>query len=240
MQKNLLLGALVLFGACSQEMPLKEKGELLSYVDPYIGSGFHGHVFVGSNMPFGSVQLGPNNYDKGWDWCSGYHYSDSLVVGFSHTHLSGTGCMDLGDIQIMPYTGEINVNRGSWDNFEGSFASKYRHEKEYVDPSLYKVELENGVNVALTTTPHVGIHKYVFPKNGQTPRILVNVTDGMGDRAVNTFIEKVDEYTLKGCRESSGWSPRHKTFFVLKSNTPISELNLFDKIRLLIKNQLQD
>ncbi|MDO5570011.1 MAG: GH92 family glycosyl hydrolase [Bacteroidales bacterium] len=238
MQKILLFGVLVFFGACSQEPPMKDKGELLSYVDPYIGSGFHGHVFVGTNMPFGNVQLGPNNYDKGWDWCSGYHYSDSLVVGFSHTHLSGTGCMDLGDIQIMPYMGDINIKRGNWDDFEGSFASKYYHEKEYVDPSLYKVELENGVKVSLTTTPHVGIHKYEFPNNNQTPRILVNVTDGMGDRATNTFIEKVDEFTLKGFRESRGWSPRHKTFFVLKSDAPIKELNLFDKDKPVDKDSI--
>ena len=84
MYKNLILCSCIIFGACSHEVPELNKTQLLSYVDPYIGSDFHGHVFVGTNMPFGQVQLGPNNYDKGWDWCSGYHYSDSLVVGFSH------------------------------------------------------------------------------------------------------------------------------------------------------------
>ena len=81
-----------------------KQDRLTAYVDPYIGSGEHGHVFVGANVPFGAVQVGPQNIFKGWDWCSGYHYSDSIIIGFSHTHLSGTGCSDLGDILLMPYT----------------------------------------------------------------------------------------------------------------------------------------
>src|SRR5687768_5787426 len=84
------------------------ESDLTKYVDPYIGSSFHGHVFVGANVPFGAVQLGPVNRSEGWDWCSGYHYSDSTIIGFSHTHLSGTGIGDLGDILMMPFTGEIS------------------------------------------------------------------------------------------------------------------------------------
>ncbi len=85
---------------------------LTSHVDPMIGTGGHGHVFLGANVPFGAVQLGPQNIFKGWDWCSGYHYSDSLLIGFSHTHLSGTGASDLGDVLIMPYTGPIRTDKG--------------------------------------------------------------------------------------------------------------------------------
>ena len=94
---------------------------LLQYVDPYIGSGFHGHVFVGTSVPYGMVQLGPNNIHKGWDWCSGYHYSDSILIGFSHTHLSGTGCTDLGDILIMPLN-EIRTPRGNQDDIRDGYA----------------------------------------------------------------------------------------------------------------------
>src|SRR5258705_11581663 len=83
------------------------------YVDPYIGTGFHGHVFMGANTPFGAVQLGPVNLSEGWDWCSGYHYSDSTIIGFSHTHLSGTGIGDLGDILLMPATGDVIISKGS-------------------------------------------------------------------------------------------------------------------------------
>src|SRR5215218_10494905 len=85
---------------------------LTRYVDPYIGTGFHGHVFLGANVPFGAVQLGPVNISKGWDWCSGYHYSDSTIIGFAHTHLSGTGIGDLGDILVMPAVGPVTLARG--------------------------------------------------------------------------------------------------------------------------------
>src|SRR5258705_9936828 len=86
--------------------------KLTSFVDPYIGSGGHGHVFVGASVPFGAVQLGPDNFYKGWDWCSGYNYQDSVIRGFAHTHLSGTGIGDLSDILVMPYTGVIKTDKG--------------------------------------------------------------------------------------------------------------------------------
>ena len=86
--------------------------DFTSHVDPWIGSGGHGHVFVGANLPFGAVQVGPNNFHQGWDWCSGYHYSDSILAGFSHLHLSGTGISDLGDILLMPYTGPLVTGPG--------------------------------------------------------------------------------------------------------------------------------
>src|ERR1051325_4163829 len=92
---------------------VKEPSDLTHYVDPYIGTGFHGHVFVGANVPFGAVQLGPTNLSKGWDWCSGYHISDSTIIGFQHTHLSGTGIGDLGDILLMPTTGAVHSMKGS-------------------------------------------------------------------------------------------------------------------------------
>lgn len=94
---------------CATPEKTENKTDFTAYVDPYIGSGEHGHVFVGANVPFGAVQVGPQNIFKGWDWCSGYHYSDSIIIGFSHTHLSGTGCSDLGDILLMPYTGEVRT-----------------------------------------------------------------------------------------------------------------------------------
>ena len=103
-------------------------GDYVSKVDPYIGSGGHGHVFVGANVPNGMIQVGPQNIHKGWDWCSGYHYSDSIVIGFTHTHLSGTGCADLGDILLMPYTGDVRTSRGSQEDISGSCSSYYSHD----------------------------------------------------------------------------------------------------------------
>src|SRR4051812_46061154 len=101
--------------------------EVTSFVDPYIGSGGHGHVFVGASVPFGAVQVGPNNIYKGWDWCSGYHYSDSIIIGFSQTHLGGTGIGDLGDVLIMPYIGVIRTDKGSQENPSAGYAARYTH-----------------------------------------------------------------------------------------------------------------
>ena len=103
------LAGAVFFSCKEQKAPVEE---LYSRVDPYIGAGGHGHVFVGASVPFGAVQAGPNNIHKGWDWCSGYHYSDSIIIGFSQTHLNGTGCSDMGDIQLMPYPGDVKIDRG--------------------------------------------------------------------------------------------------------------------------------
>jgi putative alpha-1,2-mannosidase len=106
----------------------------VEYVDPYIGSGGHGHVFVGASVPFGAVQVGPTNIVKGWDWCSGYHYSDSVVIGFPQTHLSGTGIGDLGDVLIMPYTGKLRTNHGSQEDPTSGYGSHYSHANEKAFP----------------------------------------------------------------------------------------------------------
>ena len=113
---------------------------LTSYVDPYIGAGGHGHVFVGASVPFGAVQVGPDNINKGWDWCSGYHYSDSLIIGFAQTHLSGTGIGDLGDVLIMPYTGNIKTNKGSQQDPSSGYGSLFSHKNEQVKPGYYSIK----------------------------------------------------------------------------------------------------
>ena len=142
----------------------KEDGAIsqdyLAYVDPYIGSGEHGHVFVGASVPLGMVQIGPQNIHKGWDWCSGYHYSDSVLIGFSHTHLSGTGCADLGDVLLMPYVGEVRTARGEQDNIEGSCSTYYSHKNEEVAPGYYSLLMDNGVRAELSATDRVAIHRY--------------------------------------------------------------------------------
>lgn len=205
----------------------KSKG-LLRYVDPYIGSGFHGHVFVGTSTPYGMVQLGPNNIHKGWDWCSGYHYSDSIVIGFSHTHLSGTGCTDLGDILLMPFTGKIHTRRGEQDNIENSYASYYSHANEIVRPEYYSLLLDKyNVKVELTTTDRVGFHKYTYPK-GATARVMIDLREGNGSSAYDTYIRQIDDYTLEGYRFVHGWSPTHKVFFTLKSNQKIKDFSVYD------------
>ena len=119
--------------------------KLTRYVDPMIGSGGHGHVFVGASVPFGAVQVGPNNIYKGWDWCSGYNYGDSIIIGFSHLHLSGTGIGDLSDLLIMPFTGAVRLDKGTQDNPRQGYASLFKHENEKVRAGYYSVKMDNGV-----------------------------------------------------------------------------------------------
>ena len=166
---------------------------LLKYVDPYIGSGFHGHVFVGTSVPYGMVQVGPNNIHKGWDWCSGYHYSDSILIGFSHTHLNGTGCADLGDIMIMPMN-EIRTERGEQEDISNGYASRYSHNTETARPEYYSVMVERyNIKAEMTATNRVGFHRYTYPK-GKPASILVNLSEGNADRkAVWCYARKIDD-----------------------------------------------
>ena len=213
--------------SCAAPEKMENKTDFTAYVDPYIGSGEHGHVFVGANVPFGAVQVGPQNIFKGWDWCSGYHYSDSIIIGFSHTHLSGTGCSDLGDILLMPYTGEVRTARGEQDNIEGAASSYYKHANEAVAPGYYSLLMDNGVKAELTATERVALHRYTYP-SGSEHRLLINLKEGIGDKAYDTYLKKIDEYTIEGYRFSKGWSPRHKVFFTLKCDQPIESLAVFN------------
>src|SRR5574344_656574 len=136
-------------GQMKQEKP--DFRNLTQYVDPTIGTGGHGHVFIGANVPFGFVQLGPTQITQGWDWCSGYNYSDSVLVGFGHMHLSGTGIGDLGDVTFLPTT-------------DGRLTSKFSHSTETARPGYYSVTLSgSGIKAELTATERVAFHRYTYP-----------------------------------------------------------------------------
>ncbi len=200
---------------------------LLQYVDPYIGSGYHGHVFVGTSVPYGMVQLGPSNIHKGWDWCSGYHYSDSILIGFSHTHLSGTGCTDLGDILIMPLN-EIRTPRGNQDDIRDGYASRYSHDNEIARPEYYSLLLDRyNIRAELTATDRVGFHRYTYPE-GKPASILIDLREGNGSNAYDSYIRKIDDYTVEGYRYVRGWSPSRKVYFVLKSDKKIEQFTAYD------------
>ena len=208
-----------------------------AYVDPYIGSGYHGHVFVGASVPFGMVQAGPSNIHKGWDWCSAYHYSDSVIIGFSHTHLSGTGCTELGDILVMPYMGKVRTQRGQQDNIKGACSSYYSHDNEKVAPGYYSLLMDNGIKVELTTSERAAMHRYTFPA-GES-HILVNLKEGNGDESNLTYIKKLDDNTIEGYRFSRGWSPYHKVFFVMRFEQPIKDLLVYHDDEPAGKNELR-
>ncbi len=229
----LLLSAAVLAGQGSAR-----EGNWLQYVDPRIGSGGHGHVFVGASVPFGAVQVGPQNIFKGWDWCSGYHDSDDVVIGFSHTHLSGTGCTDLGDIQIMPFTGEVRTRRGEQEDISGSCAAHYRHENEEVTPYRYALTLDNGIGVELTAACRTAFHRYRFPAK-ETARLLVNLYEGNGFQSVASALRRIDAHTLVGYRIVKGWAPEHRVYFALISDRPIAELLVFENDEPAGRNELE-
>ena len=221
-----LLVSMAMTGVAQKDYSQSEG--LLKYVDPYIGSGFHGHVFVGTSVPYGMVQVGPNNIHKGWDWCSGYHYSDSILIGFSHTHLNGTGCADLGDIMIMPMN-EIRTERGEQEDISNGYASRYSHNTETARPEYYSVMVERyNIKAEMTATNRVGFHRYTYPK-GKPASILVNLSEGNADRkAVWCYARKIDDYTIEGYRYSHYWSPNRKVYFTLKADQKIEDFTVYD------------
>ncbi len=197
------------------------------YVDPMIGSGGHGHVFVGANVPFGAVQLGPQNIFQGWDWCSGYHYSDSIVISFTHTHLSGTGCADLGDIGLMPFSGNMRTKQDKQADPITSVSARYSHDNEVVKPGYYSMKLDNGIGIELTATERVGMHRYTYVPQDGTPRLLIDLDNGNSARPYETYLRRVDDHTLEGYRFVHGWAPTHKVFFYIKLNQSIQSLHTF-------------
>jgi predicted alpha-1,2-mannosidase len=202
--------------------------KLTQFVDPLIGSGGHGHVFVGASVPFGAVQLGPNNIYKGWDWCSGYHYSDSLLIGFSHLHLSGTGIGDLADVLTMPVTGEVKLDKGRQEFPHNGYLTTFSHKNEIARPGYYSVKMDNGVAVELTATERVGFHQYRFPK-GKEAHLIIDLKEGINDKSTDTFLEQTDEFTLKGYRFSSGWAKEQQVFFAIRLSKPIKNLVIYNE-----------
>lgn len=226
----LALGVLASCGKQSPpETPKAAPANVTAYVDPYIGSGFHGHVFVGANVPFGGVQLGPTELSEGWDWCSGYHYSDSVIIGFSHTHLSGTGIGDLGDILVMPVTGNVRLTRGQAKPWEEGYGSTFTHNDESVKPGYYAVQLKRyGIKAELTATERVGLHRYTFPADTSS-RIIIDLQPGIGwDQATETVIKQVNDSTLVGYRYSKGWAADQQIYFAAIFSAPISSFRLYE------------
>ncbi len=220
-----LAGMFLCLSSCDSD---KQNLNPVDYVDPLIGSGGHGHVFVGASVPFGAVQIGPNNIYKGWDWCSGYHYSDSLIIGFSQLHLSGTGIGDLGDVLIMPYTGNVQLDKGRQEYPHNGYLSTFSHENEIIKPGYYSVHMDNGVKVELAASERVGYHKYYFPDNKEKARIIIDLKEGVNNISTEAQLIQVDDYTLLGHRFSSGWAKHRQTYFAIRSSVPIKDLQLYE------------
>lgn len=236
---GLMAAAILLLAGCSKKA--QEETDLAQYVDPYIGTDFHGHVFIGAHVPFGAVQVGPTNYIRGWDWCSGYHYSDSVMTGFSQLHLSGTGIGDLGDVLITPYTGQLHFTPGNIDEPLKGYASLYSHEKETAQAGYYAVSLlDYNVEVELTASERVGFHKYTFPET-DSARIAINLRLGIGwDRPIKTMLKQINDTTLIGYRYSSGWAVDQRVYFAIVLSKPIEGFEFQPGTKLLSETEAED
>ena len=223
-----LILALVIISVWSFTKPITSNKGLLEYVDPFIGSGGHGHVFVGATVPFGGVQVGPTNFNKGWDWSSSYHHTDSIVKGFCHLNVSGTGMSDLGELTIMPATGELKYNAGNQDNHMSGYSSLYRKNTEINTVGYYKVDLERyDINVELTASERVGFHRYTYP-NSDNSRVIIDLGEGSADRPTETYLKKIDDTTFEGYRFSSGWARDQREYFTLVISKPVKDFILYD------------
>lgn len=181
------------------------------YVDPYIGTGGHGHVFLGANVPYGLVQVGPTQYKRGWDWCSGYHYSDSVIIGFGQMHLSGTGIGDLGDIALLPLTDASQRD------------VMFSHKGEHARPGYYSVMLKSGVKVDLTATARVAFHRYSYPADAQTAFVRLDLAQGIGwDKMTKSAFKQNSPTEVSGYRYSTGWAKDQRVYFVAQFSRPVN------------------
>ena len=217
-----LLG--ILASSCNKSLEKKnpKQESITSYVDPFIGTGGHGHTYPGATVPFGMLQVSPVNGISGWDWCSGYHYTDSVTVGFSHLSLSGTGIGDLADVLFMPVNKEVDLTKTPKSRDSLAYKSSYSHKNEKASPGYYQVFLEDhNVNVELTTSLRTAYHKYTF-KNQDKQSIVLDLGFAINwDKATNTALQVEDEFTVSGYRFSTGWAKNQKVFFVAKFSKPI-------------------
>lgn len=219
MKNHSILFCALLMTACAAP-----RGEdYADYVDPLIGSGDHGHVFVGANVPFGLVQLGPTSIPQTWDWCSGYNHADTTVFGFGHTHLSGTGIGDLNDISLMPVRGDVTLGRGTADDPSSGMWSLFRRANERCEPGYYSTHLERyGIGVELTATEHVGLSRYTFPAS-EDAAVVLDLENGQGwDEAVDCGIRVVDSLHVEGWRHSTGWARDQRVYFCMEFSRPFS------------------
>lgn len=213
----ILSGLLITIGLSASHA----QDSLVWHVDPFIGTGGHGHTFPGATVPFGMVQLSPDNGRSGWDWVSGYHYSDSLIAGFSHMHLSGTGIGDWLDISVMPLAHPLA-------DTTTHYRAQFSHKHEGASPGYYHVTLDNGIKAELTTTTRVGFHRYRFPEDSQ-PTLRFDLQFNTNwDSPTETHIALLNDSTIVGYRYSTGWAKVQRVYFAARTSQPFSSSVLSD------------
>lgn len=236
-KKSLLLVPVLslCLASCGSSQKGQEMEDLTQFVDPRIGTGGHGHVFYGANVPYGFIQLGPTSIPQSWDWVSGYHVSDSTVIGFPHTHLSGTGIGDLHDINVMPVVGEVTYSRGDASSYETGLWSYSDRSKEVVTPGYYRTHLSRyNVDVELTATKRVGFHKYTFLGNESPAIVFDMVNGGCWDKTTEAVIRVVNDSTVSGYRYSKGWADDQRVFFRAEFSRK------FDNVEFIVNDSVKE
>lgn len=221
MKTKLFLLSVAVMGlatSCQQKPGSQPLADEIQYVDPFIGTGFHGHTFPGATRPYAMVQLSPDTHIMGWDASSGYHYDDQQIYGFSHTHLSGTGIGDLGDILLLPFSGGDSIKP----------VATFKKETEKATPGYYAVRLENlGVNVELTSTDRVGFHRYTFdnPKDRRVMLDLGHVLQpNWGHKLVSNDYQLVNDSTVEGTYKTQGWAHFHSVSYRVTFSEPMTKI----------------
>lgn len=207
--------------------------DLTRFVNVFIGTGGHGHTYPGAAAPFGMVQLSPDTYNVGWDWCSGYHASDSSIMGFSHTHLSGTGVGDMLDVLVMPGTGEVKLEPGTRENPGSGYRSRFSHADEKASPGYYSVLLKDyGVKAELTATERAGLHRYTFPASDSS-HFMVDLAhailgkEGAAPRVISAEMKVAGPDLIVGGRRVANWAPGRHIYFAMKFSKPFESAALY-------------
>lgn len=217
------------FRSRQQRVQTTHSTGLSSYVDPFIGTSGDGHTYPGAALPFGMVQLSPDNGEEGWSWSSGYHFNSSTIVGFSHTHLSGTGMGDLMDVSVMPTIGAVDLV-SCLNNPD--YRVKFSHSDEIAEPGYYSVLLSNGIQAELTATRRTGMHRYTFPRSAEEKQsigMVINLSlEFNNDFIIDSMIQltSLTNTSIQGYRFSSGWASRHRVFFAIELSRPFVHAEL--------------
>ena len=230
MKKLFLPFMLLCLAACSTEPQADYVADPANYVDPFIGTGGHGHTFPGATVPFGMVQFSPDTRMNDWDGCSGYHTTDNTILGFSTTHLSGTGCSDYGDFRFMPIVGEVKLDKGKEDSTAMGYRSAFQHENEDAKAGYYSVLLDDyHTNVELTTGDRVGMMRCTFPK-GADAHMLLDMVEGVNDEFVYEANLKVEgENAISGFRRTRDWANEQYLYFYAEFSKPFKGYTLYVK-----------
>ncbi len=215
----------ILLGFSLLHVSCQRKNSAVDYVNPFIGTDGHGHTFPGATLPFGMVQLSPDTRKDSWDGCSGYHYSDQQILGFSHTHLSGTGVGDYGDVRLMPTIGKLKLDAG--DDQKDGYRSGFSHSEEEAVPGYYSVKLSDyQVKVELTATEHAGFHRYSFPKSKQAHIVIDLFESVVSERILASEIHFLNDSVVCGFRRTKGWANDQHCYFYAVFSKPFSSFGI--------------